>query len=351
MVKNSDSRQTVLFVLGVILLMVALLPACAPAPYGPYDRYGPPSFEIPAGLRVGLILAGLASLLAGWAIYRFVLAIPGFIIGALMGAALVHNQSELVILLAALFFGIIGAAIALALIDLAIFLTGAFIGGVLTAGLLLAATESEPNWLLVIVGALIGGVLLLALRKFLVIVATALLGSLLIAAGLGWGEPWFVVLLTLIGIAVQYGGQRLYGQEEKPTAPTPTPSPGAAAAPSSPAAAAQAPVVAPPLPPSPPVAEPTARLIFRSGAGTGRTVPMRQSDLTMGRRSDNDVVIADRAVSRRHALIRFARGRYYLQDQDSSHGTFLNGQRIGASVLKDGDRITIGDTDLEFRLD
>jgi len=128
MVKNNDSRQTVLFVLGVILLMVAFLPACAPAPYGPYDRYGPPSFEIPAGLRVGLILAGLASLLAGWAIYRFVLAIPGFIIGALMGVALAHNQPEFVILLAALFFGIIGAAIALALIALGALLEHARLG-------------------------------------------------------------------------------------------------------------------------------------------------------------------------------------------------------------------------------
>lgn len=350
MVKNSDSRQTVLFVLGVVLLMLALLLACAPTPYGPYDRYGPPSFEIPAGLRVGLTLAGLASLLAGWAIYRFVLAIPGFIIGALIGAALAHNQPELVILLSALFFGIIGAAIALALIDLAIFLTGAFIGGVLTASLLFAATESEPNWLLVIVGALIGGVLLLALRKFLVIVATALLGSLLISTGLEWGEPWFIVLMTLIGIAVQYGGLRLYGErEEEPAVPTPVPSGEAVVAPPSPAAAPPPPVVAPPLPP--PAAEPTARLVFRSGAGTGRTVPLRQSALTMGRRRDNDVVIADKAVSRRHAVIRYARGRYYLQDQDSAHGTFLNDQRIGASVLKDGDRITIGDTELEFRLD
>lgn len=55
-------------------------------------------------------------------------------------------------------------------------------------------------------------------------------------------------------------------------------------------------------------------------------------------------------VSRRHAAIRAARGQFFLQDQGSTHGTYLNGQRVEAASLGEGDVIRIGDTELEFHI-
>jgi len=49
--------------------------------------------------------------------------------------------------------------------------------------------------------------------------------------------------------------------------------------------------------------------------------------------------------------VRYAQGAYYLQDQGSTLGTLLNGRPIQATVLKNGDQITIGNTRFIFHLD
>jgi pSer/pThr/pTyr-binding forkhead associated (FHA) protein len=61
------------------------------------------------------------------------------------------------------------------------------------------------------------------------------------------------------------------------------------------------------------------------------------------------VVIADKGASRRHAQIRTKDAEATLTDLGSTNGTKLNGQQVQTRALRDGDRITIGTTLIEFR--
>ena len=90
------------------------------------------------------------------------------------------------------------------------------------------------------------------------------------------------------------------------------------------------------------------RLIARSGQLAGREFPLGAQGLTIGRGRGNDVHLEESSVSRQHAAIRFARGQFFLQDQGSTTGTSVNGQRVNATALNDGDQIRIGSTEFEF---
>jgi phosphoserine phosphatase RsbU/P len=71
--------------------------------------------------------------------------------------------------------------------------------------------------------------------------------------------------------------------------------------------------------------------------------------VTLGRASDCTVPIRDRFLSRRHAELSLVGGTWLVNDAGSANGTFLNGSRIvGATPLRPGDRITLGDTEIVF---
>lgn len=63
---------------------------------------------------------------------------------------------------------------------------------------------------------------------------------------------------------------------------------------------------------------------------------------SIGRAPDQDLVLKEAYVSRRHALITRQNGYFELIDQKSSHGTFLNGQRVEQARLKTGDALQFG---------
>lgn len=70
---------------------------------------------------------------------------------------------------------------------------------------------------------------------------------------------------------------------------------------------------------------------------------------TVGRGQENSVVLPDRYASLHHALIYVADNRRVLRDRGSTNGTILNGSRIRTEMpLRDGDRIEIGTTVLEY---
>jgi serine phosphatase RsbU (regulator of sigma subunit) len=62
----------------------------------------------------------------------------------------------------------------------------------------------------------------------------------------------------------------------------------------------------------------------------------------IGRSPDQDLILKEAFVSRRHALTNRQNGTFELVDQNSSHGTFLNGQRIDCAMLKPGDCLQFG---------
>ena len=92
------------------------------------------------------------------------------------------------------------------------------------------------------------------------------------------------------------------------------------------------------------------RLIVRSGRLSGREFPLGAQGITIGRGRGNDVQLEGSTVSRRHAVIRSARGQFFLQDQRSTHGTYLNGRRVDGAPLSEGDIVRIGNVELEFRI-
>jgi sulfite reductase (NADPH) flavoprotein alpha-component len=60
------------------------------------------------------------------------------------------------------------------------------------------------------------------------------------------------------------------------------------------------------------------------------------------------VVVYDPLASRQHASLDFSNGMWVLTDLYSANGTYVNGARIGRHVLRPGDCILIGRTELLF---
>jgi hypothetical protein len=99
----------------------------------------------------------------------------------------------------------------------------------------------------------------------------------------------------------------------------------------------------------------------RSARDTGRPVLVLLSDdeavksipierrIRLGRQSDNDLVITDPGVSRHHAEVINTNGTCTLHDMGSTNGTYVNGSVVGEHALRDGDRISVGSTVVEFR--
>ncbi|HIK20906.1 MAG TPA: adenylate/guanylate cyclase domain-containing protein [Synechococcus sp. M44_DOE_062] len=71
---------------------------------------------------------------------------------------------------------------------------------------------------------------------------------------------------------------------------------------------------------------------------------------TLGRDEDNAIVLSDPSVSRQHALLQYLdNNSIYLIDLGSRNGSFVNNRRVSIpTLLQDGDRLTLGQSQLEF---
>jgi pSer/pThr/pTyr-binding forkhead associated (FHA) protein len=92
-----------------------------------------------------------------------------------------------------------------------------------------------------------------------------------------------------------------------------------------------------------------AEIIVTLGDSVVGKYPFSKDVLTIGRSRDNDVVIANLAVSRNHAQIRCKEGDYLLSDLNSTNGTYVNGVRVTRAEVRNGDVITIGKHVLLFK--
>lgn len=72
---------------------------------------------------------------------------------------------------------------------------------------------------------------------------------------------------------------------------------------------------------------------------------------TIGRSKDNNIVLADQCVSRRHAILQVTDDNdFYFIDMGSRNGSLVNGQRTALPTrLQHGDRLLLGKTELEFQ--
>jgi hypothetical protein len=89
------------------------------------------------------------------------------------------------------------------------------------------------------------------------------------------------------------------------------------------------------------------RLLTVEGVPPGAVYAV-EGTLRIGRSDDSDIVLNDPSVSRTHAAVEISGGRAVLRDLDSTNGTFLNGRRIRAETLRDGDEVKLGNTRLRF---
>jgi hypothetical protein len=80
----------------------------------------------------------------------------------------------------------------------------------------------------------------------------------------------------------------------------------------------------------------------------GEEFPLNSAPLTVGRGGQNDLVLAgDDFASARHARIEVRGDGVWVQDLESTNGTFVNGSRVsGAQRLDQGDVLRVGETDL-----
>jgi hypothetical protein len=87
----------------------------------------------------------------------------------------------------------------------------------------------------------------------------------------------------------------------------------------------------------------TFALRFISGKYQGGEFPLTlDKEIIVGRSSELDMVLVEDMVSRKHARISTGEDQIVIQDLGSTNGTFVNGEKIKKSKLKEGDRILIG---------
>jgi ribosomal protein L40E len=90
-------------------------------------------------------------------------------------------------------------------------------------------------------------------------------------------------------------------------------------------------------------------LVVRSGGGrTGESFVPQDERTTIGRSPDCGVFLDDVTVSRRHAVLVQRAARWYVEDQGSLNGTFVNRRRVESAELDDGDELQIGKYRLTF---
>src|ERR1700684_1117125 len=81
-----------------------------------------------------------------------------------------------------------------------------------------------------------------------------------------------------------------------------------------------------------------------------KSIVLNRTPFNVGRKVDKDLVIADPRVSRDHAQIVLEGDDFYLIDQGSKHGTFVNGERIQRQKLERNDRLEFGARDSAYIL-
>jgi len=83
-------------------------------------------------------------------------------------------------------------------------------------------------------------------------------------------------------------------------------------------------------------------LLLLKKDGTFKAIPMPSSVTVMGRRRDCDLRIPLDSVSRRHCRLFTEKDALKIRDLNSRNGTIINGQTVEETLLKPGDKLTVG---------
>jgi len=192
----------------------------------------PATFELPAAIV--LVLGGAVACFAGYRLFRVVLAIYGFILGAMLASSVMGISNQFGMIVAAIVGGVVGALLFTFAYYVCIGLLGAGMGTLLLHVIWDYAKHTEPTTVAVIIASVAGAVVAMMLQRYVIIVSTSfsgawtmIVGSLAIAgnraaeraaaSGNVWilypftpapGQRWVTIawlVLGLMGLAVQTG--------------------------------------------------------------------------------------------------------------------------------------------------
>jgi hypothetical protein len=146
----------------------------------------PATYQVP--MAVLLLLGGIVSCFFGYRLFRIVLALFGFILGALAASSIFGMSDTWPMIAAAGAGGLLGAAILFAAYFVGVALVGAGLGAVV-AHLAFAVGDRDPHYLAVVFLAITGAALATYLQRYVVIVGT------------GFGGAWTLIvgLMALVG--------------------------------------------------------------------------------------------------------------------------------------------------------
>src|SRR6187399_3152371 len=86
-----------------------------------------------------------------------------------------------------------------------------------------------------------------------------------------------------------------------------------------------------------------AVLLTLKGPNAGRRFPLERATLELGRQANASICLESQAVSRQHARILYDDGEYFVEDLNSSNGTYVNGKRIsGRTRFSERDTLQVG---------
>jgi hypothetical protein len=140
----------------------------------------PASYQLPAAIV--LVLGGIVGCFFGYRLFRIVLAISGFIVGAGLASSIFGMSDTWPMIAAAVIGGLIGAAILFFAYYAGVALTGAVLGAVV-ANIAFAAGDRAPSVIAVIGLSVLGAALAMYLQRYFIIVGTAFGGAWTIIVG------------------------------------------------------------------------------------------------------------------------------------------------------------------------
>ena len=148
----------------------------------------PHSYELPAGLL--LVIGGALSCFAGYRLFKIILGIYGFILGAMLASSMVAASHTVGMIAAALVGGLVGALALMFAYFVGIALVGAGLGALVAhVGWSYVGSGGDPPPLAVSLLALVGSLGAMLLQRYVIIVATAFGGAwTMIVGGLTVGD-------------------------------------------------------------------------------------------------------------------------------------------------------------------
>jgi hypothetical protein len=135
----------------------------------------PLSLQVPAS--VIMLAGGAIACFGGYRLFRLVLGIYGFILGALIGSSMVGSAGTWTVLAGAAVGGLAGAAALIAGYFVGVALIGAGLGALVVNILWTFFATGDPNTILLIVAAIIGALAAMAYQHYVIIVGTAFGGA------------------------------------------------------------------------------------------------------------------------------------------------------------------------------